>query len=141
MRRAKIVCTLGPATSTPEKIRQLVDAGMNVARLNLSHGSYEDHEKVYKMVRQASDDSGKAVGILVDLQGPKIRLGQVRRRADQRRARATSSPSPPATSPATRTICSTTYKGLCGDVQRRRRDPDRRRPGPADGDRGDAAPT
>ena len=70
------MCTLGPATSTPEKIRELVDAGMNVARLNLSHGSYEDHEKVYKMVRQASDDTGKAVGILVDLQGPKIRLGR-----------------------------------------------------------------
>src|SRR6476659_3371774 len=75
MRRAKIVCTLGPATSTPERIRDLVDAGMNVARLNLSHGSYADHEKVYRMVREASDSSGHAVGVLVDLQGPKIRLG------------------------------------------------------------------
>ena len=76
MRRAKIVCTLGPATSTPEKIRELVDAGMNVARLNLSHGSYADHEAVYEMVRQASDESGHAVGVMVDLQGPKIRLGR-----------------------------------------------------------------
>jgi pyruvate kinase len=76
MRRAKIVCTLGPAVSTPEKIRELVDAGMDVARLNLSHGSYEDHEKVYRMVRQASDDTGHAVGIMVDLQGPKIRTGR-----------------------------------------------------------------
>ena len=76
MRRAKIVCTLGPAVSTPEKIRELVDAGMDVARLNLSHGSYDDHEKVYRMVRQASDDTGHAVGIMVDLQGPKIRTGR-----------------------------------------------------------------
>ncbi|MGH3500964.1 MAG: pyruvate kinase [Nocardioidaceae bacterium] len=74
MRRAKIVCTLGPATSTPAKIRELVDAGMNVARLNLSHGTYDDHESVYKMVREASDQTGHAVGIMVDLQGPKIRL-------------------------------------------------------------------
>jgi pyruvate kinase len=76
MRRAKIVCTLGPAVSTPEKIRALVDAGMDVARLNLSHGSYEDHEKVYRMVRKASDETGHAVGIMVDLQGPKIRTGR-----------------------------------------------------------------
>ncbi len=76
MRRAKIVCTLGPATSTPEKIRQLVDAGMNVARLNLSHGDYADHQAIYRRVREASDASGRAVGVLVDLQGPKIRLGR-----------------------------------------------------------------
>ncbi len=77
MRRAKIVCTLGPATSTPERIRELVDAGMDVARLNLSHGSYEDHEKVYRMVRQAANATGHSVGVMVDLQGPKIRLGKL----------------------------------------------------------------
>ncbi|MBM7787551.1 pyruvate kinase [Tenggerimyces flavus] len=76
MRRAKIVCTLGPAVSTPERIRALVEAGMDVARLNLSHGSYADHERVYRMVREASEESGRGVGILVDLQGPKIRLGK-----------------------------------------------------------------
>src|SRR6476619_1547324 len=76
MRRAKIVCTLGPATSTPERLRELVGAGMDVARLNLSHGAYEDHEKVYLEVRRASDESGRAVGVLVDLQGPKIRTGR-----------------------------------------------------------------
>jgi pyruvate kinase len=75
MRRAKVVCTLGPATSTPEAIRALVEAGMDVARLNLSHGSYADHEEIYRHVRAASDESGHGVGILVDLQGPKIRLG------------------------------------------------------------------
>ena len=74
-RRAKIVCTIGPATATPERVRALVDAGMDVARLNFSHGTHADHEKAYRMVREASDASGRAVGILADLQGPKIRLG------------------------------------------------------------------
>ncbi|MGH3771829.1 MAG: pyruvate kinase [Pseudonocardiaceae bacterium] len=75
-RRAKIVCTIGPATATREKIWELVRAGMDVARLNFSHGTHADHERVYSMVRQASDESGRAVGILADLQGPKIRLGR-----------------------------------------------------------------
>src|SRR6056297_357047 len=75
MRRAKIVATLGPSAGTPEQIRTLVDAGMDVARLNLSHGSHEVHRQSYLAVRQASDASGRGVGILVDLQGPKIRLG------------------------------------------------------------------
>src|SRR5690349_303419 len=65
-RRAKIVCTLGPATATPEKLRDLVEAGMDVARLNFSHGSHADHKQVYDMVRQAADDAGRAVGILAD---------------------------------------------------------------------------
>jgi pyruvate kinase len=74
-RRAKIVCTLGPATATREAIRDLVAAGMDVARLNFSHGTYADHEVAYHMVREAADDAGRSVGILADLQGPKIRLG------------------------------------------------------------------
>ena len=75
-RRAKIVCTLGPASSSPERIRELVDAGMDVARLNFSHGERADHAEVYARVRRASDESGHAVAILVDLQGPKIRVGR-----------------------------------------------------------------
>lgn len=74
-RRAKIVCTLGPATQTPGAIAALVDAGMDVARLNFSHGSREDHAAVYARVREASDAAGRAVAILADLGGPKIRLG------------------------------------------------------------------
>jgi pyruvate kinase len=73
MRRAKIVCTLGPAVAG--RMRELVDAGMDVARLNLSHGGYAEHEERYREVRKASDEAGRAVGVLVDLQGPKIRLG------------------------------------------------------------------
>ncbi len=76
MRRAKIVCTLGPATSSAENLRELVRAGMDVARLNLSHGVHADHEQVYLDVRRASDAVGRAVGVLVDLQGPKIRTAR-----------------------------------------------------------------
>ncbi len=75
-RRAKIVCTLGPATATPERVRELVAAGMDVARMNFSHGTHADHEQVYRMIREAADESGRAVGLLADLQGPKIRLGR-----------------------------------------------------------------
>jgi pyruvate kinase len=75
-RRAKIVCTLGPATRTPEAVLALVRAGMDVARLNFSHGTREDHAATYASVRRASDETGRAVGVLVDLQGPKIRLGR-----------------------------------------------------------------
>jgi pyruvate kinase len=75
-RRGKIVCTLGPASSTDEQIKALVEVGMDVARLNFSHGDHADHEIAYKRVRAASDVTGRAVGILADLQGPKIRLGR-----------------------------------------------------------------
>ncbi|AZA08973.1 pyruvate kinase [Corynebacterium pseudopelargi] len=75
-RRTKIVCTLGPAVASAEGIQGLVEAGMNVARMNMSHGEHADHEQNYKWVRQATDKTGKAVGILADLQGPKIRLGR-----------------------------------------------------------------
>ncbi|MCA2212327.1 pyruvate kinase [Jidongwangia harbinensis] len=75
-RRAKIVCTMGPATASPERIRGLVEAGMDVARLNFSHGSHADHEQVYHLVREAARDTGRAVAVLADLQGPKIRLGK-----------------------------------------------------------------
>lgn len=110
------MCTLGPATSTPAKIRELVDAGMNVARLNLSHGSYADHEKVYRMVRQASDDSGHAVGILVDLQGPKIRLGRFAGGPIEV-AEGDEFTITTRDVAGDQDICSTTYKGLCGDVR------------------------
>ncbi len=76
MRRAKIVCTLGPATDTFEKILELAEAGMDVARLNMSHGTIADHERVYDHVRKATDSVGKAIAIVADLQGPKIRLGE-----------------------------------------------------------------
>lgn len=74
-RRAKIVCTLGPASSSPEQVAALVAAGLDVARLNMSHGTHAAHLAAYQAVRAASDAQGRGVGVLVDLQGPKIRLG------------------------------------------------------------------
>ena len=76
MRRAKIVATMGPATSSYEQIKAVIEAGVDVARMNLSHGSYDVHENVYRNVRQAASDAGKPVAVFVDLQGPKIRLGK-----------------------------------------------------------------
>jgi pyruvate kinase len=116
VRRAKIVCTLGPAVASQEGIRSLVDAGMDVARMNLSHGAYADHERIYEWVRKAADESGRGVGILVDLQGPKIRLGTF---ADgpvmlEHGAEFTITVEDV---PGDATICSTTYKGLPGDVK------------------------
>ena len=77
VRRTKIVATLGPASNTYEKIRDLIAAGLNVTRLNFSHGSHENHAEVFAMVRKASAELGKPVAILQDLQGPKIRLGKL----------------------------------------------------------------
>ncbi|MEP7369221.1 MAG: pyruvate kinase, partial [Dermatophilaceae bacterium] len=112
----KIVCTLGPATSSPEGVRALVAAGMDVARLNLSHGSYADHEAVYREVRRASDELGRAVGVIVDLQGPKIRTGRF---PDGpillvKGARFTITVDD---IPGDSDRVSTTYKGLPGDVK------------------------
>jgi pyruvate kinase len=115
-RRAKIVATLGPATSSPEVLRKLVDAGLDVARLNLSHGTHDDHQTMYRNVRAAAEASGRNVGILADLQGPKIRLGTF---VD---GSVTLSPGDEFTItiddvPGDRHRVSTTYKGLPGDVR------------------------
>jgi pyruvate kinase len=115
VRRAKIVCTLGPATSSESGVRDLVEAGMDVARLNLSHGDYADHEEVYLRVRKASDESKRGVGILVDLQGPKIRLGRlasgpvILRQGDEFTITTDDVPGDAQE-------VSTTYSGLAGDV-------------------------
>ncbi|MGL5827962.1 MAG: pyruvate kinase [Angustibacter sp.] len=116
MRRAKIVCTLGPAVSTPEQIRALVEAGMDVARLNLSHGTYADHEKVYAMVREASDAVGRSVAVLVDLQGPKIRLGTFANGPVELLPGAVFTITTEDV-PGDADLASTTYKGLPGDAR------------------------
>lgn len=77
-RRTKIVCTLGPASSSKEVIKDMVRAGMDVARLNFSHGSHEEHRERLRFVREAADELGKVVPVMQDLQGPKIRIGLVR---------------------------------------------------------------
>ncbi|MBN2208950.1 MAG: pyruvate kinase [Candidatus Coatesbacteria bacterium] len=75
MRKTKIVCTIGPATANVEAISALVDAGMDVARINLSHGTQQEHSSVVKEIRQVAEDRGFPVAILMDLAGPKMRLG------------------------------------------------------------------
>lgn len=75
MRRTKIVCTLGPSSETPELVRRIAEAGMDVARLNFSHGSHADHRRVYDIVRDTAAKTGRNIAILADLQGPKIRTG------------------------------------------------------------------
>ncbi|MGW7354397.1 pyruvate kinase [Streptomyces sp. NPDC054784] len=117
MRRAKIVSTLGPATDSYEQIKALVEAGMDVARLNMSHGTHADHEARYARVRAASEETGRSVGILADLQGPKIRLGRFRdgpvllERGD-----AFTITVEDGAEEGDRTCCGTTYAGLAGDV-------------------------
>ena len=76
-RSTKIVATLGPASTTPESIRALVDAGVNVFRFNMSHGSHAEHQARYLTVRQIEAASKRSIGVLMDLQGPKIRIGVV----------------------------------------------------------------
>ena len=115
MRRAKVICTLGPATDGPDDIRALVDAGMDVARFNLSHGSRADHERRYAALRAASDASGRAVGVLVDLQGPKIRLGAFAGGRAELRPGALFTVTVREVL-GTADLVSTTYAGLPGDV-------------------------
>jgi len=76
-RRAKIVATIGPASASPDKINALIKAGMNVARLNFSHGTYEAHGEVIETIRAESKKLGKHIAILQDLCGPKMRIGPV----------------------------------------------------------------
>mgnify|MGYP000191237467 CR=1 FL=1 len=114
MRNAKIVCTIGPATAALDNMRQLVGAGMDVARINRSHGSAEEHEQVYRNVRQAAEEAGRNVAVLVDLQGPKIRLEKF---ADGPHDLAVDDVFTITTRDVegTKDICGTTFKGLPGD--------------------------
>ena len=116
MRRAKIVATLGPASSSYENLRAIIEAGVDVARINLSHGSYDVHEQIYKDVRKAASDVGKSVGVFVDLQGPKIRLTKFKDGPVFLEKGATFKITIDEIDGDV-TICGTTFKGLPGDVK------------------------
>ena len=116
MRRAKIVATLGPASSSYEQIKAIIDAGVDVARMNLSHGSHEVHEGIYKNVRKAAMDSGKSIGIFVDLQGPKIRLAKFKDGPVHLAKGATFKITIDDVDGDVN-ICGTTFKGLPDDVK------------------------
>ncbi|HET6317268.1 MAG TPA: pyruvate kinase, partial [Chloroflexota bacterium] len=77
MRRTKIVCTLGPASSERGVVRAMVRAGMDVARINFSHGTRPEHARQVELVREAAKAEGKAVSVLQDIQGPKVRVGNL----------------------------------------------------------------
>ena len=77
MRRTKIVCTIGPASEEPNMLRELIQAGLDVARLNFSHGTYEEHAQRIARIRHAAEEVGKHVGIMLDIKGPKIRTGKI----------------------------------------------------------------
>ena len=116
MRRAKIVCTLGPAVDSVEKITELIDAGMNMARLNLSHGGHDEHQKRLDLVRAAAKKANKEVAILVDLQGPKIRLGRFSS-GPHELLRGDTFTITTDDIAGTKDRVSTTYKGLPGDCK------------------------
>ena len=77
-RKVKIVCTLGPASQTKERIFELIEAGMDVARLNFSHGTHDFHRGLIQTMREAAKQAGRPVAIMQDLQGPKLRAGKLR---------------------------------------------------------------
>ena len=77
LRRSKIVATIGPASQAPEQLEALIEAGIDVARLNFSHGTYADHKAVIAHIRRLAREWGRPVAILQDLQGPKIRVGSL----------------------------------------------------------------
>lgn len=116
MRRAKIVCTLGPAVSTDEKISQLISAGMNVARLNLSHGDQSEHLQRLVAVRKAAETAGVAVAIMADLQGPKIRLGKFTAGSHNLEIGDLLTITTDEVE-GTKNLVGTTYKGLPGDCK------------------------
>lgn len=116
MRRAKIVCTMGPAVEAPDKVAELIAAGMNMARLNLSHGGYDEHQTRLDRVREAAEKSGKAVAILVDLQGPKIRLARFKD-GPHELARGDIFTITTDEVEGTKERCGTTFKGLPGDCK------------------------
>ena len=116
MRRAKIVCTMGPAVESPEKVDQLIAAGMNMARLNLSHGGYPEHQARFDLVRKAALKAGVAVAILVDLQGPKIRLARFEN-GPHELARGDIFTITTDEIAGTKERVGTTYKGLPGDCK------------------------
>jgi pyruvate kinase len=115
MRRSKIVCTLGPAVDSYDQLKTLIEAGMNVARFNMSHGSHPEHEERYDRVRKASEETGRAVGVLADLQGPKIRL-ETFAEGPVELVRGEEFTITTEDVPGDKSICGTTYKGLPGDV-------------------------
>ena len=116
-RKAKIVCTIGPASSSEAVLRDLMRAGMDVARLNFSHGTHEEHARMIERLRKVAAKENRTICILQDLQGPKIRTGRLKYRtpiAIKTGARLSITPRDIA---GTATLLSTTFKTLAKEVE------------------------
>src|SRR5271169_369527 len=116
-RRAKIVCTIGPASNSEEMIRDLMLLGMDVARLNFSHGTHEQHAVVIDRLRKAAKQLNRSICILQDLQGPKIRTGRLASSAPVALEKGQTVIITPKDVPGTTEIISTTYQNLADDVK------------------------
>lgn len=116
MRKTKIVCTIGPACEEPSILRRLMEAGMNVARLNFSHGTHEEHARRIERIRRAAEETGKTVAILLDTKGPEIRTGDLREgMAELKEGETFVLTTEQVEGDATRV--SVSYAGLPGDVR------------------------
>src|ERR1700722_1441306 len=115
-RRAKIICTIGPACNTEEAMRDLLRLGMDVARLNFSHGSHEDHAQNIKRLRRAAEQEGRTLCILQDLQGPKIRTGLLEGHDPVLLKTGSVVTITPQDSPGTATRISTTFPDLAREL-------------------------
>src|SRR5438270_7562306 len=116
-RRAKIVCTLGPASNTEVAMRDLMRLGMDVARLNFSHGTHEEHARVIERLRKVSEREGRSICILQDLQGPKMRTGRLKQRMPVMLKAGSRISLTPRDILGTATVVSTTVDSLARDVQ------------------------
>ena len=116
--KTKIIATIGPASNSHAMLKKLVRAGMNVARLNFSHGSYESHTDVIRTIRSISRTTNRSVGVLLDLQGPKIRVGKLKGGEPVRLEEGASFAITSKSVDGTVEIVSTTYPDLSRDVKK-----------------------
>jgi pyruvate kinase len=117
LRRAKIVCTVGPASSSEAMLRELMRLGMDVARLNFSHGTHEEHGRMIERLRRAAEKEHRSICILQDLQGPKMRTGRLKYRTPVALKAGSRVTITPRHVPGTPTLISTTFKTLAQEVQ------------------------
>ncbi|HVP44872.1 MAG TPA: pyruvate kinase [Terriglobales bacterium] len=116
-RKAKIVCTIGPSSSSEAMLRELMRLGMDVARLNFSHGTHEEHARVIERIRRSAEREGRSLCILQDLQGPKIRTGRLKHRTPVALKAGSKVTITPRDVPGTASLLSTTYSELARDAE------------------------
>src|SRR5258708_17100782 len=116
-RKAKIVCTLGPSSNTETTVRDLMRLGMDVARLNFSHGTHEEHARMIERLRKVAENEGRTICILQDLQGPKIRTGRLKHRTAVALKTGSHVVITPRDIAGTSSLISTTFQTLAQEVE------------------------